>query len=130
MAAKKKLSREIYNAIGERQLASPAFQVRRGRRPAPTFRRCARHAALGSSRPTAAAVLLAGSGPRHPTPNHRLQEWFDAHKRWLVPYTAFCFLRDLFGTAEHWRWGAMATPTPELLERLTGGAGSVLRAVF
>ena len=65
------------------------------------------------------------NGGRSTRPSTRLpihpQEWFEAHKRWLVPYATFCFLRDLFGTAEHWRWGAMATPTPELLERLTGG---------
>eukprot|EP00879_Flechtneria_rotunda_P016824 GHRR01017609.1.p1 GENE.GHRR01017609.1~~GHRR01017609.1.p1 ORF type:complete len:841 (+),score=284.87 GHRR01017609.1:629-3151(+) len=47
------------------------------------------------------------------------REWFVASESWLVPYAAFCFLRDLFGTAEHWNWGVMATPTQELLERLT-----------
>ncbi|GBF89315.1 4-alpha-glucanotransferase [Raphidocelis subcapitata] len=48
------------------------------------------------------------------------KEWFEASRSWLVPYAAFCFLRDLFGTAEHWRWGAMAAPTEELLQRITG----------
>jgi 4-alpha-glucanotransferase len=43
-----------------------------------------------------------------------MQDWFAANARWLVPYAAFCFLRDLFGTAEHWNWGVMATPTPEV----------------
>lgn len=49
-----------------------------------------------------------------------LQEWFAASEQWLVPYAAFCFLRDLFGTAEHWRWGVMATPSQQLLQDLTG----------
>ena len=33
---------------------------------------------------------------------------------WLRPYAVFCFLRDLFGTAEHWRWGALGEPTDEV----------------
>lgn len=33
---------------------------------------------------------------------------------WVQPYAIFCYLRDLFGTAEHWRWGALAAPTPEV----------------
>lgn len=50
-----------------------------------------------------------------------LQEWFADNEFWLVPYAAFCFLRDLFGTAEHWRWGAMATPTPQVRCMRLGG---------
>jgi 4-alpha-glucanotransferase len=38
---------------------------------------------------------------------------------WLRPYSVFCFLRDLFGTAEHWNWGVFAHPTPEMLLRLS-----------
>lgn len=51
------------------------------------------------------------------------QAWFADNESWLVPYAAFCWLRDLFGTAEHWRWGAMAQPSPELLARVTGPGG-------
>lgn len=43
-----------------------------------------------------------------------LQEWWSENEFWLVPYAAFCFLRDLFGTAEHWKWGVMARPTPQV----------------
>lgn len=32
---------------------------------------------------------------------------------WLRPYAAFCFLRDLFGTADHSQWGLFAEFTPE-----------------
>lgn len=42
------------------------------------------------------------------------QAWFSDNEFWLVPYAAFCFLRDLFGTAEHWKWGTMAKPTPQV----------------
>jgi hypothetical protein len=47
-----------------------------------------------------------------------VQEWFACNEFWLVPYAAFCFLRDLFGTAEHWRWGTMSKPTPEVCSTL------------
>jgi 4-alpha-glucanotransferase len=48
-----------------------------------------------------------------------LQEWFAASEHWVVPYATFCFLRDLFGTAEHWRWGVMAKPSKQLLADIT-----------
>lgn len=32
---------------------------------------------------------------------------------WLRPYAAFCFLRDLFGTADHSQWGSYSEFTPE-----------------
>lgn len=37
--------------------------------------------------------------------------WFAASREWLQPYAAFCFLRELFGTAEHWKWGSLSHPT-------------------
>jgi len=37
--------------------------------------------------------------------------WFAANKEWLQPYAAFCFLHDLFGSAEHWNWGSLSHPT-------------------
>lgn len=45
-------------------------------------------------------------------------EFFAASKEWLQPYACFCFLRDLFGTAEHWQWGTFANFTPEIVTRL------------
>lgn len=47
------------------------------------------------------------------------QAFAEANRHWLLPYAAFCFLKDLFGTAEHWQWGAFATPTKEAIDRLT-----------
>ena len=41
------------------------------------------------------------------------QEFYAANKDWLRPYAIFSFLRDLFGTAQHWRWGALSRPTPQ-----------------
>jgi len=45
--------------------------------------------------------------------------FFENNKGWLQPYAAFCFLRDLFGTSEHWTWGRLAHPDTDTLERLT-----------
>lgn len=50
------------------------------------------------------------------------QEFYAANEDWLRPYAVFSFLRDLFGTAQHWRWGALSRPTPQarLLSPLRG----------
>ena len=45
--------------------------------------------------------------------------WFASNAAWLRPYAAFLVLKDVMGTAEHWRWGALATPTAADLNRLT-----------
>ena len=44
--------------------------------------------------------------------------WFESSQDWLQPYAAFLFLKDLFGSAEHWRWGALAEATREAIQRL------------
>ncbi|EFJ42152.1 cytosolic 4-alpha-glucanotransferase [Volvox carteri f. nagariensis] len=51
------------------------------------------------------------------------QTWFAANSYWLRPYAAFCFLRDIFQTSEHWRWGCMSAGTEEVVERLTRPGG-------
>lgn len=56
-------------------------------------------------------------------------DWFRDSAPWLRPYAAFLALRDIFGTAEHWRWGALATPTPADINRLTSPAAAHYRAV-
>ena len=35
--------------------------------------------------------------------------FFEQNKEWLVPYAAFCYYRDLYGTAEFPKWPASAT---------------------
>ncbi|GLC39071.1 4-alpha-glucanotransferase dpe2 [Pleodorina starrii] len=49
--------------------------------------------------------------------------WFEANAHWLRPYAAFCFLRDIFQTSEHWRWGCMSSGSAEVVERLTRPGG-------
>lgn len=45
------------------------------------------------------------------------QEFFEGNSSWLKPYAVFCFLRDLFGTAEHWKWGKFSRPDEDEVER-------------
>jgi len=67
------------------------------------------------SRVTSVSPSLQPNRPAHSAScGAFLQEWFSENEFWLVPYAAFCFLRDLFGTAEHWKWGVMARPTPQV----------------
>ena len=42
------------------------------------------------------------------------QEFYAANEEWLRPYAVFCFLRDLFGTAQHWHWGVLSRPTAQV----------------
>ncbi|XP_024540103.1 4-alpha-glucanotransferase DPE2 isoform X1 [Selaginella moellendorffii] len=48
----------------------------------------------------------------------KFKTYFDENKHWLEPFAAFCFLRDLFGTADHSQWGRFSTFSPEKLEKL------------
>ncbi|KAK9824488.1 hypothetical protein WJX72_010729 [[Myrmecia] bisecta] len=41
------------------------------------------------------------------------------NENWLKPYAVFTFLRELFGTAEHWKWGTLHKPTAKVIDRLT-----------
>ncbi|MEW5319247.1 MAG: hypothetical protein WDW38_010411 [Sanguina aurantia] len=47
------------------------------------------------------------------------QAWFRDNSDWLKPYAAFCFLRDLFKSADHTRWGLLSSGGSALVERLT-----------
>ena len=42
----------------------------------------------------------------------------EANSEWLLPYAAFCTLRDMNGTADMDRWGEYADYTPAKLERI------------
>ena len=37
------------------------------------------------------------------------KQFFEQNQEWLVPYAAFCYYRDLYGTAEFGKWPAGAT---------------------
>ena len=51
--------------------------------------------------------------------SEEFKQFWETNSEWLQPYAVFCFLKNLFGSAEHWNWGAFATPTPEMLTRLS-----------
>eukprot|EP00951_Prasinocladus_malaysianus_P023220 scaffold196544_cov19-Prasinocladus_malaysianus.AAC.1 len=52
-------------------------------------------------------------------PSPEFADFMGKHGQWLKPYAAFCFLRDVFGTSEHWKWGILAHPQPSDIARLT-----------
>eukprot|EP00892_Ulva_mutabilis_P010973 jgi/Ulvmu1/8248/UM041_0059.1 len=47
------------------------------------------------------------------------QDWMQQNSGWLKPYAAFCFLRDLFESADHRQWGLMQENAEHHTERLT-----------
>jgi len=53
------------------------------------------------------------------------QTFYKANESWLRPYGVFCVLRDLFGTAEHWRWGVFATFSKEILDKIDCPGGDL-----
>lgn len=55
--------------------------------------------------------------------------WFETNADWLKPYAAFCFLRDLFNTAEHWHWGALAAFSKATVERLCAPEAEYYRKI-
>ena len=48
--------------------------------------------------------------------------FFEANESWLVPYAAFCYLRDLHRTADFSRWDAYATFDAEAVKALFAAA--------
>ncbi|KAK9857162.1 hypothetical protein WJX84_012023 [Apatococcus fuscideae] len=65
------------------------------------------------------AQCIFGRQGKEDLESPEFQEFFASNKNWLEPYALFCVLRKLFGTTEHWQWGTLSTPTPEMVERLT-----------
>lgn len=49
------------------------------------------------------------------------QSWYQENEHWLKPYAVFCFLRDLFGTSKHWKWGVFSSPTDEVKGSFVSG---------
>jgi 4-alpha-glucanotransferase len=61
------------------------------------------------------ATLLADPGFRR---------FYRANRSWLVPYAAFCFLRDREQTADFSRWGEWAAYDPERVGALADESGA------
>jgi 4-alpha-glucanotransferase len=47
------------------------------------------------------------------------QEYFDHNKHWLIPYAAFCYLRDQYGTVAFSKWPAYRNFDAEEINTLT-----------
>jgi 4-alpha-glucanotransferase len=46
------------------------------------------------------------------------KEFFEENRHWLVPYAAFCFLRDKYGTTDYSTWKTYQTTTILKIEKL------------
>ena len=62
---------------------------------------------------------------KHVKATKAYKEFFEDNKEWLVPYAAFCYYRDLYGTAVFSQWPKEATHQ----EHQRGSAVLVFRAV-
>lgn len=49
--------------------------------------------------------------------------YFDANKEWLIPYAAFCFLRDTYGTPDFSTWEKHSTYDRAAISRLCSPRG-------
>ena len=47
------------------------------------------------------------------------QQYFEQNKHWLVPYAAFCYLRDQYGTVDFSKWPAYRNYKTEDITKLT-----------
>ena len=47
------------------------------------------------------------------------QQFFEQNKHWLVPYAAFCYLRDQYGTVDFSKWPAFKQYNAEAITNLT-----------
>lgn len=52
-------------------------------------------------------------------------EFFTKNEHWLVPYAAFCYLRDLYGTADFSQWKTHNAYDPEAVRTLTSANSDV-----
>lgn len=46
------------------------------------------------------------------------KEFFDDNQNWLIPYAAFCYLRDKYGTSDFSKWRTHSVYNEEEVERL------------
>jgi 4-alpha-glucanotransferase len=47
------------------------------------------------------------------------QSFFDSNKHWLVPYAAFCYFRDKYGSSDFEQWKTNGVYDPRDIEKLT-----------
>jgi 4-alpha-glucanotransferase len=57
------------------------------------------------------------------------KEFFEDNKNWLVPYAAFCFYRDKFGTSDFSKWRQASVYNEEEINRLTSPKNKTFKQV-
>lgn len=55
--------------------------------------------------------------------------FFEDNKNWLVPYAAFCFLRDKYGTSDFSKWRTHSVYNQEEIERFTSNRSKHFRNI-
>ena len=53
------------------------------------------------------------------TEEKEYEEFFEDNKNWLVPYAAFCFLRDKYGTSDYSKWKTNSAYNKDEIEKLS-----------
>lgn len=56
-------------------------------------------------------------------------DFFTGNKHWLVPYAAFSYLRDLYGTADYSRWPSYSVYNKKEIEKLTDKNSTAFREI-
>ena len=57
--------------------------------------------------------------------SEEFKSFYEHNEHWLRPYGVFCVLRDLFGTAEHWRWGVFSKFSEQVLNKVDCEGGDL-----
>ncbi|HEU0063380.1 MAG TPA: 4-alpha-glucanotransferase, partial [Flavisolibacter sp.] len=57
------------------------------------------------------------------------KEFFEDNKVWLVPYAAFCYLRDRYHTSDYSKWKTFSNYNKEEIERLTSERSKQFRQI-
>jgi 4-alpha-glucanotransferase len=57
-------------------------------------------------------------------------DFFSQNKYWLVPYAAFSYLRDLYGTADFSQWPSYGTYNKKQIEKLSEKNSSASKEIF
>ncbi|MGZ3840215.1 MAG: 4-alpha-glucanotransferase [Flavisolibacter sp.] len=57
------------------------------------------------------------------------QDFFEDNKNWLVPYAAFCYLRDKYGSSDYSKWKTHAQYNKEEIERLGSPKSKPFRSI-
>lgn len=57
------------------------------------------------------------------------KNFFEANRHWLVPYGAFCFFRDKYGTSDFSQWKTHNTYSHFEIEKLTAGKSKTAKSI-